>query len=326
MAHRSWFLLADIGGTNARFALSDVDSGELLECRDLSVADHPTFSSALQTYIEHVAESGQWQPTPVDGCLAVASPTDREVITFTNSGWVFERRELQQSLGLPSLAVINDFEAIGYACAGLTDNDWEQLGGGEARRDKPIGVLGPGTGLGVCSVVPSIGNGGVTVVPGEGGHVDFAPISAEEVEIFHLLHERYTRISVERLLSGKGLQNIHWALSRIRGHEGQHLSPAEISAAGLAGEDPVAVETLAVFCRVLGSVAGNLGLTLGAFGGIYIAGGIVPRILDFVRESDFRERFLAKGRFRDYLDVIPTRIVTHKNPGLYGALKFLQNR
>jgi glucokinase len=321
---KDWFLLADIGGTNARFALGDADSGAICELLTVSVADHPSFTSALQTYLAHVRLGGDWQPLPVDGCLAVACPADREVITFTNSDWVIDRRDLAFSLQLPSLHVINDFAAIGHASAAFTPSDWVQIGDGEARADRPIGVLGPGTGLGVCGALPSAH--GVIVIAGEGGHVDFAPVGEEEIEILRRLLTRYRRVSAERLLSGAGLQNIYWALTEMRGAQSRLATPADISAAAVAGEDPVAVETLAVFCRVLGGVAGNLALTYGAHGGIYIAGGIIPRVLDFVRQSEFRERFLAKGRFRDYLNDIPTRVVTRENPGLFGALRYLQSR
>jgi glucokinase len=320
---RDWHLLADIGGTNARFALGEVGSAELREQLTVSVAGHPTFNSALQTYLEKVRASGEWADLPVDGCLAVACPADRQVVTFTNSDWVIDRKDLAYSLRIPGLRVINDFEAIGHASAGFAIGDWEQIGAGESLPGRAIGVLGPGTGLGVCGVLP--GDGGARVIAGEGGHVDFAPVDDEEMEILKLLMTRYRRVSAERLLSGAGLQNIYWALNQLRGSEQRQATPADISSAGLAGEDPVAVETLAVFCRVLGSVAGNLALTYGARGGIYIAGGIPPRIMAFLRRSDFRERFLAKGRFRDYLNDIPTRIVTRDNPGLFGALRFLES-
>ena len=319
-----WLLLADIGGTNARFALGDPRTGDIGVPLTVSVADHPTFTSALQSYLAHVAQAEGWAPHPDGGCLAVACPTDRNVITFTNSDWVIDRADLAYSLRLPRLHVINDFEAIGYAASGFSQDDWVQVGAGEARRERPQGIIGAGTGLGVCSVVYPRGQ--VYVIPGEGGHVDFAPVGDEEMEVLRLLLTRYRRVSAERLLSGAGLQNIYWALTELRGSDRRQPSPADISAAALAGDDAVAVETLAVFCRVLGGVAGNLALTLGAGGGIYVAGGIVPRMVDFLAASDFRERFLAKGRFRDYLNDIPTRVVTRANPGLLGAFRYLQLR
>lgn len=319
---RHWYLLADVGGTNARFAVGDPASDELRGVVSMSVADHPTFIAALQSYLARLEESGEWQPHPAKGCLAVACPADRPVITFTNSDWVIHRKDLAVSLGVASISVINDFEALGYAAAGFMDGDWEQLGAGRTRAGKAVGVIGPGTGLGVCTALPS--PDGVRVIAGEGGHVDFAPVGEQEFEILQLLLTRYRRVSAERLLSGAGIQNIYWALTRLHGVEGRQATPADISAAALADDDPLAVEALAVFCRVLGGVAGNLALTIGAQGGIYVAGGIAPRILKLLRRSDFRERFLAKGRFRDYLNDIPTRVVTRANAGLFGALKFLE--
>jgi glucokinase len=319
-----WYLLADIGGTNARFALGTEGSGELFELFQVSVADHPTFTSALQLYLERVRAAERWAALPAGGCLAVACPADREVVTFTNSDWVIDRRDLALALDLDSVQVINDFEAIGYAAACFAEQDWTQVGDGNAVSGGPIAVLGPGTGLGVCGVVSTAD--AFTVIAGEGGHVDFAPVGDEEMEILRLLLTRYRRVSAERLLSGAGLQNIYWALTQLRGAQERHASPADISTAALAANDPVATESLAVFCRVLGGVAGNLALTLGARGGVYIAGGIVPRVIDFLRDSEFRERFVAKGRFRDYLNDMPTRIVTRENPGLFGALRFIQDR
>lgn len=321
---RSWYLLADVGGTNARFALADMATGTVQESRSLFVAEHPTFNAALEAYLAQIAAADDWKPRPDGGCLAVACPTDREVITFTNSDWVIDRVDAARLLGLQNLHLVNDFESIGYAVSALSECDWQQIGKGDAVPGRPLGVIGAGTGLGVCTVVP--GERGPIVLPGEGGHVDFSPVGEEEVEIQRVLLQRYRRVSAERLLSGAGLQNIYWALAELRGGEQRAPSPADITAAATAGSEPLARGALSVFCRVLGGVAGNLALTLGARGGIYIAGGIAPRILDFLAASDFRERFLAKGRFRDYLGDIPTRVVTLENPGLVGALRCLQSR
>jgi len=319
---KPWHLLGDIGGTNARFALADVGTGRIAEPVTLSVARHPNFSAALAAYLAHVATLPAWAPLPVDGCLAVACSTERRTLTFTNSDWVIDREDLMLSLRIPSLHLINDFAAIGHAIPALGESDWRSMGGAAGDPTRPIGVLGPGTGLGVCTVLPS--QSGVQVLPGEGGHVDFAPVCEEEIQILRLLLTRYAHVSVERLLSGAGLQNIYWALTQLRSAQLRHATPADISAAALQGDDPVAVEALAVFCRILGGVAGNLALTLGARGGIYVAGGIVPRIADFLEQSDFRERFLAKGRFRDFLSDIPLRLVIRQDVGLFGALNFLK--
>lgn len=320
----SWYLIADIGGTNARFAMGDPCGDGIRNERTMSVADHPSFMSALQAYLEYVHESGDWTASPEAACLAVACPANREVISFTNSDWVIHRDDVALALSVPKLHVINDFAAIGHAVTALDERDWRQLGDGTVESDQPIAVLGPGTGLGVCGVLPE--GRRAHVIAGEGGHVDFAPVSDEEVEILRRLRTRFRRVSAERLLSGAGLSNIYWALTTLRDAQHRHASPADISAAALANDDPVAVEALEVFCRVLGAAAGNLALTFGARGGVYIAGGIAPRIVDFMAAGDFRERFLAKGRFRDYLNDIPTRVITRSNPGLCGALRLLKER
>lgn len=320
----AWYLIADIGGTNARFAMGDPGGDGVRHERTMSVAEHPSFMSALQAYLDTVHGMANVAKSPQAACLAVACPANRDVISFTNSDWVIHRDDVALALQLPRLHVINDFAAIGHAVYALSERDWRQLGAGCVEEAQPIAVLGPGTGLGVCGVLPVAGH--AQVIAGEGGHVDFAPVSDEEVEILRRLRTRFRRVSAERLLSGAGLSNIYWALTTLRDAQHRHASPADISAAALAGEDAVAVEALQVFCRVLGSVAGNLALTFGARGGVYVAGGIAPKIVDFMAASDFRERFLAKGRFRDYLNDIPTRVVVRENPGLWGALRFLKER
>ena len=188
-----------------------------------------------------------------------------------------------------------------------------------------MAILGPGTGLGVCTVVPN-GLGGYVVVPGEGGHVDFSPVDDLELAILQTLMKRHSRVSAERLLSGNGLVNIHWALCQLKGVAQMEITPAQLTERALSGNDEIAREAVDVFCRVLGSVAGNLALTVGAGGGVYIAGGILPRLLDIASLGEFRERFLAKGRFRDYLAPIPTRVMTRENTGLFGALQLIRNR
>ncbi|MEM1403515.1 MAG: glucokinase [Pseudomonadota bacterium] len=325
MRDQSWFLLADVGGTNARFAIADAATGNVTEEYHLSVADYPTFSSALAYVLEQVEQSPHWASLPSDGCLAVACPVEGDIVTFTNSAWVIDREDLQEQLSLPKLAVINDFEAQGHAAIALEAGDWVQLGEGFPKEGAPIAILGPGTGLGVCTVVPN-DLGGYVVVPGQGGHVDFSPVDDLEIAILQTLMKRHPRVSAERLLSGIGLVNIHWALCQLKGVAQMEVTPAKLTEHALSGSDELARETVDVFFRVLGSVAGNLALTVGATGGVYIAGGIVPRLLEIARLGELRERFLAKGRLRDYLAPIPTRVMTRENAGLFGALQLIRNR
>lgn len=319
-----WFLLADIGGTNARFAIGDPANNAICEQHRFAVDEHPTFYSALNHYMELVAQSGRWDALPVDACLAVACPTNGQILAFVNNPWRIDREELASVLQLQQPLLTNDFEALGHAIARFSDADWIQCGDGAADALAPIVVLGPGTGLGVCTVVRNSDT--FHVLAGEGGHADYAPVDEEEVEIFRRIAKRDGRVSIERVLSGPGLRNIYWALSTEYGNGNTSLTPAQISAAALIGNDEIAVKAMHVFCRVLGSVAGNLALTLGARGGVYVAGGIVPETLELVLRSEFRARFLAKDPYHDYLNQIPTRFVTRPDPGLFGAFQQLLRR
>lgn len=319
MIPRPWNLVADIGGTNARFGVQEYSSLLLTEVCSYSVADCQDFSEALARFLAHVANTGLWQTHPHVACLAVASVAEGDVIQFTNSPWEIDRNLVSVTLGGASVDLINDFAAVGYGITDLTSSDWHQVGGAEPTVSRPVAVLGPGTGLGVCSLVP-VGNGW-KVIEGEGGHVDFAPVTEEEVGVLRVLTSRFGRVSVERLLSGEGLLNIYLALAQLSGQRANLKKAADIADAALRGVETLAVRTLAMFCSILGSVAGNLALTLGAKGGVYIAGGICPRIIGFLKASDFRLRFDAKGRFQSYLESVPVRVVIKENLGLYGAIK-----
>lgn len=321
MTRQPWNLVADVGGTNARFGLQDYASGRLQAVEYYSVADHSAFTDALGHFLADIQQRGQWQPTPLAACIAVACPVDNEDIRFTNSPWQFTRERVAAELGGARVDLINDFAAVGYAITDLKPQDWQQIGGGHPVSSKPIAVLGPGTGLGVCTLVPV--GAGYQIVEGEGGHVDFAPVDAREVAVLEQLTARFGRVSVERLLSGIGIVNIYQSLACQAGVPPRYTEPEQITSAAVQGGDSLCVETLAMFCRILGATAGNLALTLGAKGGVYIAGGIVPRVLSFMETSEFRHRFEAKGRFRDYLAKIPVRVVVKEHLGLAGAIKKL---
>jgi glucokinase len=258
---------------------------------------------------------------PEHTCLAVAAPPHLSTVSFTNSPWRFDRALLASHLGQSSISIINDFAAVARALPALTQTDVEQIGEGQSEAAKPMVALGPGTGTGVATVTFDA-SGNTIVLQGEGGHVDFAPITDIEFEILRKLRGRYGRVSIERLLCGAGIVNIYQALSEIRGLAADLAEPGAIGEAARAG-DKLAAETMAIFFAVLGSSAGNLALTTGARGGVFIAGGIAPRYIDLLRQSDFRARFLAKGRFGDYNAAIPTSIITHTDPGLLGAALML---
>ena len=304
-------LVADIGATNARFGLLD-PSGRLLHTRTLLCADHATLEEAARAYLE----LAQPDAHPVEGAIAIAGPVTGDLLTMTNHPWTFSVKGTRDALGLDRLVVVNDFTAAAMGIPLLPEEDRLQVGDGEAVAGEVIGVIGPGTGLGVSGLVQ--GATGWTALAGEGGHVTMAGVNDRESAVLSQLRQRFSHISAERVISGQGLVNLYGALTRLDGREPEPVSPADVGTRGLDGSDPVCVEALEMFCGMLGTVAGNLALTLGARGGIYIAGGIVPRLGSFFTRSTFRERFVEKGRLRDYLSPIPTYVVIHELPAFLG--------
>lgn len=318
MTQSLWHLVADIGGTNARFALAHAHSGQLELVRKYRVADFESFEKVLACFI---AEMGP--ATKVRGaCVAVASMVDGDVLRLTNNRWIVDRNYIGRCLGGAQVILINDFVAIGHAVGALDPGQWRQIGGGEGVAGWPCAVLGAGTGLGTCTLVPAAA--GDNVLEGEGGHVEFAPCNEREVDVLRLLWKKYQRVSVERLLSGSGILNIYQALATLTERAAVHAEPEAISAQALAEPAGLAADALAMFCAIFGSVAGNMALTVGARGGVYIAGGIAPRIVDFLAASQFRARFEDKGRFRPYVHNIPVRVLLADNLGLTGAARCLQ--
>lgn len=318
-------LIADVGGTNARFALTDLSAPtpQLLQAQTLRNADYASLQHAAEHYLAQV------QGQPRRAAIAVACPVDTDEIRLTNRAWSFSRRELQQRLGLDELRMLNDFGAVAWAVPALQTDELVCLhGNATASLLGPVTVLGPGTGLGVALLVGSQQRGW-QVVETEGGHVSFAPLGVEEHRIARWLTARFGRASTERLLSGDGLSHIDAALRgedhgapEERPHDALR-APEAIVAAALEGHDLAARRALARFCAVLGSVAGDAALIHGART-VMIAGGIAPRFVPFLRSSAFRERFLAKGRFAAYLESVAIHLVTHPHPGLLGAAMALR--
>ncbi|MGD8421035.1 MAG: glucokinase [Gammaproteobacteria bacterium] len=306
-------LVADIGGTHARFALVAEGDAELIEPRSLTVADYPRLADAALAYLE---KTGLGEPARA--AFSVASPVTGDLLDMTNHDWSFSVAETREALDLDYLKVLNDFTALALALTVLPDDQCFKLGPGEGVPGQPRAVLGPGTGLGVSGVVPS----GDRWVPleGEGGHVSYGPLDAREQQVIEVMREKLDHVSAESLVSGRGLANIYAALTRIDRGEAERLDPEEISALAVARESDLATEALSMFCGILGTVAGNLALTLGARGGVYIGGGIVPGIIDFFSGSKFRERFERHGRFTAYLHEIPTYVIVTGFPALSGAL------
>jgi len=309
-------LIADIGGTNLRIGTTSpegsIDNLKLYQCGSFS-----GLSEIVQDYLTGFDTSS----VKINACFAIACPVDNDLISMTNLPWEFSKKELQQTLNLSTMYFINDYTAIAHAVPALNDSQKIQIGTGDVVEHKPISICGPGTGLGVANVVYS--NGQWISLGGEGGHVDFAPVDETETEIFNFLSKKYNHVSYEQLLSGLGIEQIYQALMSIKGLEPEALEAKDITARAVNNDCDVCKESVDKFCEILGSFAGNLSLTLASFGGVYIAGGIVPRFIEYVQNSNFRSRFEAKGRFESFNQSIPTFVITEPQPGLIGASAYL---
>jgi len=307
-------LLADIGGTNARFAL-ETAPGLIEGSVTLACADFPQLADAARAYL-----AAQSHIHVRHAVFAIANPVDGDLVAMTNHHWRFSIAATRASLGLVTLHVVNDFAALAMALPALGQNASTQVGGGVAQPDATIGLLGAGTGLGVAGLLRC--GGTWQVLPSEGGHTAFAPMDTREQAILYFCWQRYPHVSTERLVSGPGLVLIHEALAAQAGTAWTPLTSAQVIARGLAG-DPLCRETLDCFCAMLGTAAANLAVTLGARGGIYIGGGIVPRLGDWFADSPFRARFEHKGRFSGFTANIATRVITAPYPALLGAAALL---
>ena len=312
-------LIGDIGATNARFALV-APGGGFSRPRIYPTDEYVSLADAISAYFA----DEQSPAAPTQAVLAVASPITGDRVMFTNNPWSFSIKSLRQQLGLQNLRVINDFVACALAIPHLEPSDSLQVGPGAAVAGAPIGILGPGTGLGVSALVPF--NNEFVPLESEGGHVTLAAETAREEAVLGIMRRRFDHVSAERVLSGPGLVNLYNALCELSGAPAAAFTAAQITDPGIDEEDPQAKEAKAMFCDMLGSVAGNLALTLGARGGIYIAGGIVPKLGSYVSQSNFRARFQAKGRLDAYLAGIPTSIIVHPWPALVGASHMLSRR
>ena len=310
-------LIADIGGTNARFAL--LIGGAVSAIEVLKTADYADIGAAIGAYLDRAAPDA----APVAAAFAVASPVTGDHIELTNRDWSFSVQALEQALGLGALRVVNDFAAVALAVSRLAPGEVERIGGGAAVAGAPVAVIGPGTGLGVSALVR--GDGKAVPISTEGGHVTLAAADPREDAVIAHLRARFGHVSAERCLSGPGLVNLYGALAALAGDEVAELSPAEITDRALAGADALCADAVGMFCAMLGTVAGNLALSLGALGGVYIAGGIVPRLGPLFADSHFRARFEAKGRFSDYNAAIPTMVITAETPAFTGLAALLED-
>jgi glucokinase len=308
-------LVGDVGGTHARFAIATRvgDRVRISQARVLDAAHFRTGAAALDAYLGQLKGEA-----PRRAVIAAAGPIIRGAVSFTNNRpWRFAEQELTRIGGFNQVRLINDFTAQALAIPSLRSNEVARVGPmrrGTRRATKAI--LGPGTGFGAAALVDD--GERRAVLTGEGGHTSFAPEDDIEVEILGRLRTRFDQVSVEHLMSGPGLLNLYQALGAIMGRLSPIETPDGVTRAGLAG-DELARTALDRFCAILGSVAGNFALAMGARGGVYVSGGIAPDILDVLRASDFRRRFEAKDRMGDYLRAIPTRVVVQPHAALIGA-------
>ncbi len=314
-------LLADVGGTNARFAL-ELAPGQLEAVQVLACGDYATFADALRAYLSLPTVSAYGQVA--HAAVAIANPVDGDQIRMTNHHWQFSIEAVRREVGLETLLVVNDFYALARSLPHLPASGKVQVGAGVARAGAPLGLLGAGTGLGVSGLIPAGGNW--IALNSEGGHVGFSPANPLEVEILQFAWREFEHVSSERFLSGAGVELIYRALAHIQGQTLEKLSAPEITRRALAGECALSDQVIEVFCGMLGCAAGNLTVTLGAQGGVYIGGGIVPRLGQRFADSCFRSRFEKKGRFAAYLAQVPTYVITAEYPAFLGVSAVLSEK
>lgn len=319
------WLLADVGGSNARFGWVASATQPPQHVRTLAVAEHGQLAEAARAYLHGLAVSGLLpaQERARSAALAVATAVTGDAVRFTNSAWSFSRRDLAQQLGLDLLCVLNDFEALALSLPRLRP---EQVRGDRSSLVAPKAVIGPGTGLGVAGLLPD-GQGAWLAVPGEGGHASLAPADDFEAALLDVTRREFAHVSAERYLSGIGLPVLYRAVATVLGQRPVvGVDAPWILERALARDDAVAERCIDSFCAMLGGFAGSVALTFGARGGLYIGGGIVPRLGARFAQSEFRARFEAKGRFTDYLRAIPTPQIVDTLAALDGAAQALAQR
>jgi glucokinase len=307
------YLVADIGGSNARFGLLRNQTGNVTECETLQTCGFPSFIDAVAHYLELCGS-----PRVTAAAIAIANPVVGDLIQMTNHHWSFSIEQVRRHFQFDRLIVLNDFTALALSLPRLSANELRQIGGNIPIEKSPLALIGPGTGLGACALIPN-GEGGWMALAGEGGHVTAAAADDYEAEIIAFCRREFGHVSAERLLSGMGLCNLHRAVMEISSKSATKLMPAEITERALSGEDSDCEKVLDIFCSFLGTAARNLALTIGARGGVYIGGGLVPRFSDYFQRSKFRVRFEGKDRMSTYLTPIPVYVIHAKNPALIGA-------
>jgi glucokinase len=334
-------LAGDIGGTNSRLAVFDIDDqhpearpGKPIAEHTYPSTAHPSLDVIAENFLQEAAGKLGGKARIDSACFGIAGPIENNICRATNLPWVVDGRALSNRLAIPRVVLVNDFQAAALGVAVMHPDDLVPLGGGSPVPHGPMAVLGAGTGLGQAFLLWSAHENRYQVVPSEGGHVDLAARTPLEHGLVAFLTGKYGRVSCERVLSGRGLVDVFSFLAEepacrglIRPETVAALGapgadkdgPAAITARALAGTDPICEMALAMFCSVLGAVAGNLGLMVLATGGVFVAGGIAPRVLDYLRRGGFREAFDRKGRLHTLVERMPAYVVTHPQPGLLGA-------
>ena len=311
-------LVGDIGGTNARFAMQISKDTPITEPLALRCSDYAGPAEAIAHYLELTG-----LPRPRWAGLAIATAISGDMLAMTNNGWKFSISATRDKLALTRLHMLNDFAALALSLPKLVPDDLVQVGNGKPEAGKAIGLVGPGTGLGVSGLIPSAK--GYSAIEGEGGHMTMPAFNDREAELVALARKRRPHVSAERLLSGPGLMMLYEVIAESRGVPNEKLQADQISERGVAGSCPVCREAMDTFCAMLGTVAADVALVLGARGGVYIGGGIIPKLGEYFATSPFRARFEKKGRFSSYLAKIPTWVIHAPWPGLIGAASSLDD-
>lgn len=319
-------LVADIGGTNARFGLVEYDpaknqaSGKVNYTAQqqitLKCANYPDMASMIKACCVEFGIN-----MPAHACLAIAGPIEHGQAAMTNLSWKFSIDSLRDQLGMQTLHVINDFASLAYAVPFLAEDELVTLYAAKPNPEAPIVVMGPGTGFGMAGLVPQ--NGNWTIIPTEGGHASFAPTNETEMAIKSYLLKEQSHVSVENILSGGGLVNLYRALAYNAGIEAKTYTPADVSIKGINNEDPICREAVVTFCEVLGEVAGDKALSWGAKGGVVIGGGITPKLVNILHDTHFQERYINKGPMTKYVSEIPIRLIVNDKAALVGSAAWL---
>jgi len=321
MENRYPYIVADIGGTNSRFGLVTEHSQNGYHVTKQQKYPSIQFSGIEQA-TQHYIESLNGEKY-TGACLAVAGPIAGDNVCLTNLNWNFSSTQVRKNLDLTCLEIINDFAAYAYAAPLVKNENLRTLNEGKAVKNSPIAVMGPGTGFGVASVVTDAGR--ASVVPAEGGHMTIAAKSPQSA-VIEVLSKDFSHVCVETILSGPGLRNLYKALNLVEGTSLAQLRAYQITEQALSDADSLAFRTLKLFCLWLGQVSGDLALSLGARGGVYLGGGILLRITEFLKESDFIEGFIDKGKIQSYLEDIPIQLITEGNSALLGAAAWYNRR